>query len=528
MQTPFMPFKILAVAPFQITGEILENPLPVPVNRASLDDAMAGMNVRLRIPIPSELCPAGVLDFQFTKLKDFHPDGLVQTNPFLSHLMEAGQFLSEAQTKKLSEPELRERMKQWPDLPEIRLSFENPASGEKTSQTASSDALDNILNMVAMPGASSADSSLSPSGTTQIDAILEKVLTHIFEDKGFRAAESAWRGLSLLLHQAASEADDVAFEIVTATINSLDGLLTGLTVGLIDRLPSLIIIDLPFDNSPFCTGLLEKIVTFSETLMIPAMVQASSRFMHLDSWNDMQRLSFIPHHLQQPMFAKWQALKKQDAANWLAVTCNRFLVRYPYGPDNSPRKSDFKETQLPWAGTVWAVAGLMVQSHLKTGWPTRFTQWKNFKIENLALHPGDAFGVIPTETLFDENRLDQMARAGIMALAAAKNKDTVFLSHDTAVTGISFAYQLFLSRITQLVLWCKDNLPDELSGEVLEKSVKTAFARFWEKNGRLLPENFQITVGRSDADNRIPMRIDFHPSRDILPRGEHVVMDFFW
>lgn len=528
MQTPFMPFKILAVAPFQITGEIIENPLPVPVNQATIDDAMAGMNVCAHIPIPSELCPAGALDCQFKKLKDFHPDGLVQNNPFLSHLMEAVQFLSDAQTKKLSEPEIRERMKQWPDLPEIRLSFEKPTSGEKNSQTASSDAIDKILDMVSVPGASRAGSSLLSSGTAQIDAILEKVLSHIFEDKGFRAAESAWRGLSLLLHQASSEADDVAFEIVPATINSLDGLLTGLTVGLIDRLPSLIIIDLPFDNSPFCTGLLEKIAIFSETLMIPAMVQASSRFMHLDSWNDLKRLSFIPHHLEQPMFAKWQALKNQEAANWLAVTCNRFLVRYPYGPDNSPRKSDFKETQLPWNGTVWAVAALMVQSHIKIGWPTRFTQWQNFKIENLALHPGDASVVMPTETLFDEDRLDQMARAGIMALAAAKNKDMVFLPHETAVTGLSFAYQLFVSRITQLVLWCKDNLPDELSGEALENSVKTAFARFWEKSGRLLPENFQITVDRPDADNRIPIRIDFHPSRDILPSGERVVMDFFW
>jgi hypothetical protein len=174
------------------------------------------------------------------------------------------------------------------------------------------------------------------------------------------------------------------------------------------------------------------------------------------------------------------------------------------------------------------VAALMVQSHIKIGWPTRFTQWQNFKIENLALHPGDASVVMPTETLFDEDRLDQMARAGIMALAAAKNKDMVFLPHETAVTGLSFAYQLFVSRITQLVLWCKDNLPDELSGESLENSVKTAFARFWEKSGRLLPENFQITVDRPDADNRIPIRIDFHPSRDILPSGERVVMDFFW
>ncbi|MBC2714104.1 MAG: hypothetical protein HF978_02240 [Desulfobacteraceae bacterium] len=534
-----MPFKILAMAPFQMAGEIPWQKPPIVVDRMEIDAAMAMMGVSAYIPVPRQLCPAGGLDLQFKKLKDFHPDGLIQNNSFLSHLLEAKRFLSEAGAKQFSESEIHAGMKQWPDLseiwPKIRIQSAQKKAPKTQSPKIQTDAIDNILNMVALPGkapepASIMPSGIMPSGSDQIDAIVQQVLHRIFEDDNFRAAEAAWRGLKLLLQQSTSRKSDVNFEIVPVTLNTLEETISSLTPRLIDNLPSLIIIDLAFDNSSFCIGLLEKIAYFSETVMVPTVVQISPGFMQLKSWNDINRLSFIPHHLEQPVYAKWQALKNQPAANWLAVSCNRFLVRYPYGNDNLPRKCVFEEKHLPWTGPVWAISGLIAQSFTKTGWPTRLTDWQNIQIENLAIHTDAASGEIPTEVIFDNDRIDQFKRAGIISLAAIASKDIAFTPKETAMTGISLAYQLLVSRITQFILWCKDNFTDDLSGKELEARLKQAFIQFWEKSGHAVPETLDITAGNLNPDNRIPLHIELLPSRKILPlrEGDTIEMDFFW
>jgi hypothetical protein len=69
---------------------------------------------------------------------------------------------------------------------------------------------------------------------------------------------------------------------------------------------------------------------------------------------------------------------------------------------------------------------------------------------------------------------------------------------------------------------------DELSGEELESRLKKAFIQFWEKSGHSGPEFLDITAGNPDADGRIPLHIELQPSGKILPKGESIVMDFFW
>jgi len=534
-----MPFKILAMASFQMTGEIPWKKAPIAIDRMAIHAAIEEMGVSAYIPLPGQLCPAGGLDLHFKKLKDFHPDGLIQNTPFLSHLLEARHFLTDALTKKFSEQQIREGLNQWPDLPELEIPVASKKSQETQSAKSQSSAsqttaIDNILDMVALPG-ETPDSSpvtppdIEPAGADQIDGIVQKILSCIFEDENFRASEAAWQGLKLVLPQAGtSDESNVLLEIVPITMGSLEETLNNMTARLIDNLPSLIIIDHAFDNSPHSISLLEKIADFSETLMVPAVVQAGPEFFQLDSWSDIKKLSFIPHHLEQAAYAKWQTLKSQPSANWVAVSCNRFLTRYPYGTNNLPRKCNFTENQLPWIGSVWGIAALIVQSFIAIGWPTRFTDWQNIRIENLALHTDNTPGEIPTEIVFDTDRLDQFARAGIMSLAAASNKDIAFLPKQTTMTGISFAYQLFVSRITQFILLCKESVPDDLSAQDLAAKLKQAFSQFWEKSGHSGPEFLDITAGTPDADGRIPLHIELQPSRKILPKGESMVMDFFW
>lgn len=521
MQFRPLPFKILSMAPFGPNNGPWTQP-PVPVDNMDLDAAMDNLRICNYFSLPIELCPAGGVEIRFSKLKDFHPDTILQNNSFLAQLLEAKNYLTDPKNRTLSAYEKNQGLKKWSDLPLIQIQSE-----KKDSKTHSTHTLDNILDMVALPGERPGPSPKFQTGSAQIDDILQQVLSHIFTHEDFRTSETAWRGLKLLLQQGAG-ASDIKLEIVPVTLDTLEETLDNLMPNLIHHLPSLILIDLPFDNSPRCIGLLEKIATFSETLMVPALVWITPRFLQMDSWDDLKKLPFLPHFLEEPVFAKWRGLKNQPAANWLAVTCNRFLARYPYGNENTPRKFPFYESLPLWAGPVWAASCLIAQSFSKTGWPTRFTHWQDIKVEDLALDTGSATQPIPTQVSFTEDRIDQFRRAGIMPLAAIPNKDIVFTPTETTMGGAPLSYQLFVSRVTQFILWCRDNFPKDLSEDELEKGLRQAFSRFWEFSGHTGPENLEITVGRRNSDDRIPLHIALQPSRKILPSGEIIQLEFSW
>lgn len=522
MQIPLMPFKILALAPFRLNDDTPWAQPPIPIKDKDLDAAVDTLGISGYFPVPADLCPAGGLDIRFSKIKDFHPDGLIQNNAFLKHLLEAKSYFADPKTRALSPSEKQQGLKQWPDLPLIRIKSE-----KETSAPRSTSSVDSILNMVALPNERPGLSPKLEAETAQIDYILQQVLDHIFSHEKFRASEAAWQGLKLLRQHGAGDKDS-GLDIVPVTMHNLEETLENLTANLINDLPSLILIDLPFDNSPFCIGLLEEIARLAETLMVPAMVWITPRFMQIASWNDLNKLPFLPNYLEEPVFAKWRGLKDQSAANWLTVTCNQFLTRYPYGTENMPRKFQFREHLRPWTGPVWAVSSLIVQSFTKTGWPTRFADWQEIRIEDLAVHTKSTAKPIPIEVSFTEDRIDQFRRAGIIPLAALSNKDVAFTPIETTIAGAALSYQLFVSRITQFILWCRDHLREDLAGSELEAEIRRAFALFWESSGHAGPESMAISAGHPRPDHRIPLRIDVQPSRKILPSGEKIQLEFFW
>ena len=135
---------------------------------------------------------------------------------------------------------------------------------------------------------------------------------------------------------------------------------------------------------------------------------------------------------------------------------------------------------------------------------------------------------MPTETHLSRDRLDQLIRSGIIPLADMANKDFVFTPAETTVGGGSLSYQLLVSRIAQLILWCRDHLPIDLAASDLDTELQRAFSRFWEASGRIGPQNLKITAGERNTDSRIPIRIELEPSRQILSSGTKVAMDFLW
>jgi hypothetical protein len=89
-------------------------------------------------------------------------------------------------------------------------------------------------------------------------------------------------------------------------------------------------------------------------------------------------------------------------------------------------------------------------------------------------------------------------------------------------------YQLLVSRIIQLLLWCRDHFEKGIKGTDLEAELEQAFGLFWETSGHSGPESLEILAGKSDPQGRVPVRIALKPSRQILSSKDTVALDFLW
>lgn len=520
MQIPSMPFKVLSLAPFRPREESLWKDGPIRVDKTNLDQVMDELVLSLDISVPQNLCRTGSLTLRFKRVKDFHPDRIVENHSFLKNLLDAKKFVEDAKTKGLSEEEIYGRLKEWPGLPfEVKFETRKP-------KTTPSSPIDEILKMVSVPGEGPTPLEAQPF-VTQMDSTLQQILGHIFSDEDFRNLESIWQGLRFLIKEGGVDGE-IILGMVPVSFETLEETLDHLTAILVDDLPSLILIDLPFDNSPRSLELLEKIALLSETLLVPTLCWITQKFLYLDQWEDLKKIPFLPHYLEEPTFAKWRRLKESSSAKWMAITCNRFLIRYPYGPDNPPRSIRFDESQNLWVSPVWAIGSLIVQSFLKIGWPTRFTERQNIRLEGLAMNMIERSKSIPTEANFTDERIDQFVRTGIIPLVAPLNKDIAFIAAETTVGGGSFSYSLLLSRITQFLFWCKDNFEEGLEPLDLEKNLRKTFSLFWERSGHPTPKGLEVSVNKPKPDQPAIARIVIEPSRQILPSGKKIELELKW
>jgi len=381
--------------------------------------------------------------------------------------------------------------------------------------------------MVAMPGQGPGSPPEDQPFTTQINLVLQQILEQVFSDSDFRNLESTWQGLQFLIKQAGTD-QDILFEIVPVSFDTIEETLDHLTLHLLDELPSLILLDLPFDHSPRSLELLERVALFAETLLVPTLCWITPKFLHIDQWENLGRLPFLPHYFDESAFAKWRRLRTLPSAKWMALTCNRFLIRYPYGPENRSKLIRFDENDLLWISPVWAMAGLILQSLSNTGWPTRFTDWQNIRLNDLALHLIEGDRGIPTETNFSEERIDQLIRIGLLPLVSPLNKDFAFVPRETTVGNGSLGYQLFLSSVVRFLFWCKDHIEKDLEPPLLEERLKKTFSLFWKNMGNTLPRGFEITVKRPKPEHPIQVRIMIDPAGSMLPSGERVEFELNW
>lgn len=521
MELPHLHFKILTLASFGAAESTSRNNgSTLPVDRLSLDGAMQQIGCRCFLPLEKDICPDGGLELGFPSIKSLHPDGVLRIHPFIEHLDEAARFIDQNRKQGKSAATIQDGLHQWPDLPAMDIKEPTPAPKSGTKDNS----LDNLLNMVALSDQMEIrpDRSANPARE-----ILRRIMTQLFAFPGFQTLESAWRGLRFLLQHGVSE-ENIRVEIAPVHPDTLEQDLEALTPALINDLPGVILLDLEFGNTPLAMEKLAATAAWASQLMVPLVAWIGPDFLQIHGWEKLGTLPFIPSHLETPPFAKFRSLKGSAEADWLCLTCNRFLVRYPYGADNQPRQLPFDESAPLWVSPVWALGTLLAQSMGKTGWPTRFTDPRLCCLEDLALIAKGSRLPAPSEAVLNRDRLDQFARAGLTPLAAEAGRDKAFIPRAVTLQGKPLAYQLLLSQVTRLVLWCKDNLPAETSEVSLQTQLKLAFQVFSEQSQPPGFADVAITTRTPGKDGRIPVSFHITPAAAILPNQEAITLNIDW
>ena len=513
-------FKILALAPFCGPAETCEPKYVTDVNAVTCDKVMAELNPNFNLALPQTLCPDGDVEITLSRLQDFHPEALIQNTPFLKHLLEARDFLQQARAENLPREEIENRLNQWPDLPNFAqdLITRKPESASKS--------VNRILAAVDLPMEISESAKKTREDINPAETVIQKILQTIFRHPNFKSVEAAWCGLNSLLQEQAGH-EHITTNIAVATHDTLQEVLDQLLPALIDNTPNLIVVDLPISNSTRDLQLLRDIASFAETLLAPALVWTSPDFFHLETWADLTKRPYLPHFLETAPYAKWQSLRQTDSANWLMVTCNCFRIRHAYGPLNKPRAVYFEETGWPWIAPVWAVADLIVQSQLKTGWPTGFTDWQRIHVACPPQQTG-LNGRYPTETIFSDDRADQLIRSGITPLMGLSNQDFVCTPAETSLGGVSMGDQIYLSILIGYILKLKSSGQIDSKGEMLENDVRRALTQFLGTSIKPDAEALFVSAGPIDSNGRTPVAIKILPESTVPPLRNPIEFTLAW
>jgi len=130
--------------------------------------------------------------------------------------------------------------------------------------------------------------------------------------------------------------------------------------------------------------------------------------------------------------------------------------------------------------------------------------------------------------LFTETRLEQLERCGIAALTPKKGSDSVILARNTMVSSdISLDYQSLICLVTRFTLWCKDNFAEDIKGEELAAALQVTWKKFLDHQ-LTRHEDMQINVKITDSAEQTAVRLEWLPSRQVLPSGRELVLEFAW
>ena len=359
-----------------------------------------------------------------------------------------------------------------------------------------------ISDLVGRPAGAPLSRDVQERWSTVLDAALARTLRRILHATGFQSVESAWLGLRFLVRRVAAQSG-IRIQVLSVPRAGLRRAIEETVVPFATEARAegrVVCALLDFDLADTADGLAEAeaVARLAEAACLPVIASATPEFCAavgepVDP-DDPDRLAARE---------RWRALRATEAARWLVVATNPFLLRSPYGAElDAVRGFGFEESPAGhgaaylWGRAPWALGTLVAQSFARTGWGATLTGSEGGLLEDLPVRPltlttGEIVSA-PLETLPSENRVLELSRAGIVALVSRRNSDQALVVsapvvHSPAAGGnrapsaaesrrATLGYQLFVAQVTALIAhltpWLDRSRPRAQLAQTLAKSLE--------------------------------------------------------
>jgi hypothetical protein len=517
----------LAMAPLVLEPAAVQPTLWTVDHPASLDQALAGLRPRCRVTVPAHLCPGGELNLEFSALEDFEPGRILDREPYLKRTGALLAMLAEEVHRGSSARVLADRLaSEFKDLP---LTFTPPASDGTGAAPKITGRVDDILALVDEPseGPSAETLAAAEAWAVQVKRLRTALLVQVFDNEDFRLLEATWRGVDLLVRQGlAKSAGRVQLWLFPARKNSFAEDRDRLLSILGPDLPNLMLADLPITASGADLDLLAGLADLADELLLPTTGWVTPEFFGLGRWSDLDDTGRVPETFPGLVQAAWPRLRKHPAADKLALTLNRFLVRPKYDASADPDNTGFLERRPPWISPVWAVGALVAQCMGSQGWPNRFFEPANFRLKGLPLADTKGDRTNAAEMVMPEKLVAGFVEAGFMPLVGPARRDDAFVPRDRALAGTSLGHALFVGRLIQFLLHGRNHPVDGETPAQLAGRLKAFISSEWAATGHAVPADLDVRVdaGRSP----LVVRLTLTPPTAVLASGTKMTLSLPW
>ncbi|MBK9974827.1 MAG: type VI secretion system contractile sheath large subunit [Planctomycetes bacterium] len=309
-----------------------------------------------------------------------------------------------------------------------------------------------FLKELLAPGAKfgKADKAAVDSMISQLDKKLSEQVDQILHNPEVQKLESAWRGLKMLVDRT-NFRENVKIEVLNISKEQLQEdfedapelVKSGMykhvytsEYGTFGGEPyGAIIGNYDFGPGPQDVALLSKVAAVATMSHAPFIAAAGPKFFGLDSYQGLPNLKDLKSIQEGPQYTKWQGFRESEDSRSVGLTCPRFLLRLPYGPDTKPVKAfnyqesvaDSHEHYL-WGNTAFTFATRLTESFAKFRWcPNIIGPQSGGAVDDLPLHQFEAMGEtqtkIPTEVQISERREYELSEQGFIGLTMRKGSD---------------------------------------------------------------------------------------------------------
>lgn len=510
----YYPFSIFILAPFPGTLRTQDStPLLGPFDIYDVDEALTSLNSCINVSLPRRICPAGETQIKIRSIADLKPKKLVRGSTFLSNLVDALDFVKKHRT----DPESMRvgLQRQFNHLP-LDLSVLAPAP-EPAPKPEGGSILDSLFSKVAIPD----DSSTAPQPDVQIEEMLRETLTCVYRDADFRRLESIVRGLQMLVRQGpVKKSAKTSVTLCNADTHNLESALRHIVRSSAEHSPSLVLVDMPFDNSFVSVDMLETLSNFSEAIQVPTVVELSAAFFGKTNWAELSSVGYLSRELESAAYAKFCALQNAPSTRWLTLALPEICFRNPYGTDGVVGPVPFKESEEVWVSPVWAVGTLAVRSQMALGWPCRLTDPHVCQVDQMVI-PKNKGETTPLRTSFNEDRFEQLKEVGMTPLRALVGQEQIFMTQAPSMNKQTLGFQLFTNRIIgffhhqQTVLAAQPTKMENPSDLVTH--LQTVFLAKWDETQQPRPDDFGIDVAHILDMGKVVLSVRVKPPLAIVP-----------